>query len=65
MIRYLAFVLLALALFGCGGAGKRSEPLTVFYAGSLEGALERWSEMFRRREGIEVRISVCFDCRWA
>jgi molybdate/tungstate transport system substrate-binding protein len=29
--------------------------LTVFFAASLEGPMDRWSRMFREREGVEVR----------
>ncbi len=34
---------------------NRSISLTVFYAGSLESALERWAALFRLREGIALR----------
>jgi len=55
-IQYIRFGLgccLLPMLLCCGHADK--EALTVFYATSLEGAVERWSEMFLTREGIEVR----------
>ncbi|MCX8038819.1 MAG: extracellular solute-binding protein [Candidatus Sumerlaeia bacterium] len=52
-------------LFWCAVAGwvhcgksreqTRPSPLAVFYAGSLESAVERWSALFRQREGIAVR----------
>jgi molybdate/tungstate transport system substrate-binding protein len=58
VIRCVGFVLLVGLVFvslDCGGRAERKEPLTVFYASSLEGAMARWSEMFRAREGVEVR----------
>ncbi|MBM3334952.1 substrate-binding domain-containing protein, partial [Candidatus Sumerlaeota bacterium] len=51
----LAVTVLALLLAGCGRSASERTPLTVFYAGSLEGVVARWSEMFRDREGVEVR----------
>jgi len=57
-VRYLCFGIaccLLVALPACGRSGAQKEPLAIFYASSLEGALARWSEMFREGEGIEVR----------
>jgi len=55
-IRNTSMGLVAFALvLSCGCGGERAEPLHVFYAASLEGAVQRWGRMFREREGIEVR----------
>lgn len=56
-VRDVRYVLLLCAVFAldCRQDVKRKEPLTIFYASSLEGAVERWAEMFRSREGVEVR----------
>lgn len=51
----IGLLLLVLPLAGCGKTQPGKRPLVVFYAASLESAMERWSAMFRRREGIEVR----------
>lgn len=56
--RWFCSVLLAglvVVPLGCRGRGERKKPLQVFYASSLEGAVERWGRMFREREGVAVR----------
>jgi len=54
-VRFGLISCMGLALLSCGRTGKGQEPLMLFYASSLEGAVERWSEMFRSRKDIEVR----------
>jgi len=53
--RFALMLGLASLALDCGGKGERKAPLTVFFAASLEGAMARWSETFRAREGVEVR----------